>query len=359
MRFVPINCIRAGSILGKHLLGGNGEVLLREGTELHEPYIKRLSALGLHGVYVSDALSEDLEIANVLSDELRVKALQGVKNGLADAQKGDLSSALQNAEALQETSLCIVDEILSKKSIIFNMIDIKTYDGYTFQHSVSVAILSVLLGISLDYNRSKLAKLAYGAILHDLGKVFVDPKIINKPDKLTEEEFEQVKKHPMEGYIYLRDHYGMTEISARGVVEHHERYDGSGYPRKKAENDISEFGRIIAIADVYDALVSDRPYRKGLFAAEAMEYLMGSSGRMFDPILIQQFLRKVALFPVGTCVLLSEGSTALVMENFESFTQRPLVKVFSKDGHDVKPYLLDLCHDYNCLNITIVATVNM
>jgi len=359
MRFIPLNCIREGSYLAKTIYGGSGEVLLREGTQLSPAYINRLASIGLQGAYVSDELSEGLEITTMLSDELRVKALKIIKGGLADAEDGRTVNARRNAEALEEASLNIVDELLSLDNIVFNMIDIKTYDGYTFQHSISVAILSVLLGISLDFKRSKLAKVAYSAILHDIGKVFINKNIINKPGKLTDEEYELVKRHPAEGYRYLREHYGMTEISARGVYEHHERYDGEGYPRKKAEKSISEFGRIIAIADVYDALISDRPYRNGLFAVEAMEYLMGNSGRLFDPEYIKAFVRKVSLFPVGTCVLLSNGAIGLVIENYENYTMRPLVKVFNVDNREVEPYMLDLCHDFDNLNITIVASVDM
>ncbi|MCL2081494.1 MAG: HD-GYP domain-containing protein [Oscillospiraceae bacterium] len=359
MRFVPLNCIRDGSHLAKTIYGANGEVLLRGGTELSSPYIRRLSRIGLQGVYIADDLSEDIEIANLMSEELRVKVLKSIKGALSDAERGKPSKSNRNAHAMEELSMQIVDEILSKQSVVFNMIDIKTYDGYTFQHSVSVAVLSVLLGVSLGFKRAKLAKLAYSAIMHDIGKVFIEPKIINKPDKLSQEEYEVVKKHPANGYAYLRDHYGMTEISARGVYEHHERYDGCGYPRNKTGTHISEFGRIIAIADVFDALVSDRPYRNGLFAAEAMEYLMGNSGRLFDPVYINAFVRKVALFPVGTCVLLSNGAIGLVMENYENYNMRPLVKVFSVDDCRIEPYTLDLCHDFNCLNITVIASVDM
>jgi HD-GYP domain-containing protein (c-di-GMP phosphodiesterase class II) len=110
-------------------------------------------------------------------------------------------------------------------------------------------------------------------------------------------------------------------------LDHHERYDGAGYPNGKTGNHISVFGRIISIADVYDALISNRPYRKGLLPSEAMEYIMGGSGTLFDPVFVTVFSRKVAAYPTGMCVKLSDGRKALVLKNFENYSMRPNLKI--------------------------------
>ncbi len=359
MRYVPIYCIRDGAILGKTIYGNSGEILLTNGTALRASYITRLITLGIQGAYITDPLSHDLEIASVLSDELRVKTVQGVKSAFLQSSmnSADNRKTERQAQLMHKSAEDIVDEILAQSNVIMNMVDIKVYDDYTFYHCLNVTVLSVLVGLSLDYSREKLVKIAYAALLHDIGKVFIPVDIINKPGKLTDEEYEIVKKHPVDGYLYLREKYGMTEISARGVYQHHERFDGGGYPKALAGGDISEFGRIIAVCDVYDALISTRSYRKGLFAVEAMEYVMGGSGRLFDPNIVQQFVRKVALFPVGTSVKLSNGVIALVLENFEGYAQRPKLRAFMQDDRPIEPFEMDLRSDFSLLDVTIINTV--
>ncbi|MDL2218708.1 HD-GYP domain-containing protein, partial [Christensenellaceae bacterium OttesenSCG-928-M15] len=161
------------------------------------------------------------------------------------------------------------------------------------------------------------------------------------------------------GYDYIKKWFSdsISPLTSIGVLDHHERLDGSGYPNGKRGDKISEFGKLIAVADVYDALISDRPYRKGVFPVEAMEYVQGGCGAQFEFAIVEAFSRKIALFPVGTCVLLSDGSTALVMENFEGLTQRPNVKVFMMGEYEVEPFYLNLSRE--ALDITIVATVDM
>ncbi|GHV08863.1 HD family phosphohydrolase [Clostridia bacterium] len=361
MRYVPANCITEGAILGKTLLGINGEVLLKVGSELKRPYISRILDLGVQGVYIDDDLSEGIEVRDIISAELRSASIRNVKSSFAQVEKPDGATSRSSVRVEETLKMVenIVDEILNNNATMVNIVDIKTYDDYTFYHCLNVTVMSVLIGLGLNFSREKLCKLAYGALLHDVGKVFLDKEMINRPGILTEEEFVLVRRHPTEGYLYLREHYHMSEISARAVLEHHERYDGSGYPKKRVGTDISEFGRILAVADVYDALVSDRPHRKGLFPTEAVEYVLGGAGRMFDPDIVNIFARRFSPFPEGTVVLLSNGLKAVVVQNMEGHSQRPQVKVFAQEMHRVEPYVLDLSMDREALDVTIVATLAM
>ena len=127
-----------------------------------------------------------------------------------------------------------MDELLENKDVMVNMIDLKNFDNYTYAHSVNVAVLSIIIGIALDLNRNTLIKLGLGAILHDIGKVFINKGILNKPGKLTEVEFSKIKKHSMLGYKYIRDRFKLPTISHGAILEHHERYDGTGYPPTNA-----------------------------------------------------------------------------------------------------------------------------
>lgn len=356
MRYIPRNCIQPEAVLAKPILGANGEVLLNEGTAMKPVYINRLEELGIGGAYVNDPISEDLEIVGAVSDELRSYAIKNIFS-LYSKASADRSDTRDSAIAVMKTAEMIVDEILEHGDVMLNIFDVKSYDSYTFFHCVSVTVLAIVMGIGSGLDRNDLVKLAYGALLHDIGKIFIPSVIINKPGRLTPEEFDIVKKHPYDGYAYIKKNFYLTvpEISAIAVREHHERVDGSGYPNGTKSERICHFAKILAIADVYDALVSDRPYRKGMFAVEAMDYILGGCGTMFDHELAAVFARKIALFPVGSSVLLSDGTVGLVMANYEGFAQRPLLKVFRRGEKLIEPYFLNLRQ--GAYDITVVAAV--
>jgi len=355
MRFVPTGCIRTGMRLGKTLYNASGEMLLSEGKEIIPPYIERLQQLRINGVYIDDSISEDIEIRNVVSDEVRNKAVQGVRNILTHAindNSADKTAAIVQAKEIVES---IMAEILKNGNLMINMVDLKVFDEYTYYHSVNVAVLSSVVGVAIGMNHKDLFALGLASLLHDIGKVFIDKGIINKPGKLSDDEFFDVQRHSELGYTYLRSMFEMPVKSSMGILHHHERYDGSGYPKGLKAEQISLFGRIIAVADVFDALVSDRPYRKALLPSDAMEHIMGNASVHFDPNIARIFSMKVAPYPLGTAVELSNGNVGLVVENYEGFGLRPAVKVISERGKMVTPYVINLLTDSKCLNITITG----
>jgi HD-GYP domain-containing protein (c-di-GMP phosphodiesterase class II) len=156
------------------------------------------------------------------------------------------------------------------------------------------------------------------------------------------------------GYEYLIKHFDIPPKAHFGALQHHERYDGTGYPFALKGNEISEIGRIIAIADVYDALISDRPYRRALLPSDAMEYIMGGSSTMFDPLYVSKFTRKVAAFPLGTIVVLSDGTRGIVVKNYEDCCTRPCIRVISGNNTPEDTQYIDLRDDYATTNLTIV-----
>ena len=356
MRFVPTQCLRTGMILAKGLYGKDGSLLLQQGQNLKESYISHISSQGYKGVYIFDKLSDDIEIKEVINDELRSTAVKTIKDMYIQSK---YSNSLPLTDSAKEIVHELVESIIENNNIMVNMIDLKSFDDYTYYHSVNVAVLSLIIGTEYRLNMTELFKLGLGAILHDIGKVFVDKEIIEKPSLLTTEEYELVKKHTELGYEYLNN-TSMLEVPATSlaaVLQHHERYDGSGYPNALRGNKITIFGRMVAIADVYDAIISDRPYRPGMSPSEAMEYLMGGSGTLFDPNLINIFTRKVAAYPLGTCVRLSNGLNAIVVENYEDCSTRPKVKlIFSYEGN---PIYFDLKNDRSLMNITISGILKM
>lgn len=356
MRYIPTLCLREGMVLAKSLYGNDGILLLQKGQPLIQTYISRIISCGFQGVYIIDKLSEEIEIKTVIDDELRNSAVKAVRDMYVQSQTTGISHNMaEKAKAIVHN---IVDNIINNRDIMVNMIDLKSYDDYTYYHSVNVGVLSIVVGVALGMNSTDLYKLGLGALLHDIGKVFIDRNIIDKPGKLTPEEYEEVKKHPKLGHEYLVNANLDLPLSAIiGVLQHHERNDGSGYPDGISGEKIYRFSRIISIADVFDAMTSDRPYRPGMMPSEVMEYLMGGAGMLFDPDLIYLFTRKVAAFPLGTCVLLSNGLTAIVVENYEDCCLRPKVKVICSD--DSNPVYLDLKNDKHLSNLTISSVVRM
>lgn len=356
MRFVPSSCLRIGMINGRDIYGKDGILMLKEGQEITETNINRIINLGYQGIYIEDNISHDIEIQTVITDSLRQKTIGAIKNIFSSIKENDSHDQFSNN--MDQTKLLvenIIDEMMENKNLIINMVDLKMFDDYTYFHSVNVAVLSIIMGISLKLNRQDIYKLALGALLHDIGKVFVPKEILNKADKLTNEEMAEVQSHSEKGYQYLKDKWEIPLTSYLAVLYHHEKYDGTGYPNGKKRAGIHVFGRIIAIADVYDALISDRPYRKALLPSDAIEYIMGGSGVLFDPDIVNIFIRKVAPYPLGMCVKLSNGQVGIVVENYEDACLRPRVRLINNNEEQE---VLDLKYDKNTWSMTIVDIVD-
>lgn len=359
MRFVPMFCVKEGMLLAKSIYNKNGSLLLREGTDIKRQYISKITELNIQGIYIDDDLSRDLEVENVINDQLRFKAVRKIKNMFINIEK-DSPKAKKKLSSVSAMVGDMVDELVENKHIMVNMVDIKSFDEYTYHHSVNVCVLSIIIGISLGFNKVKLTNLGMAALLHDVGKVFIDKEVLNKVEPLTNEEFDTVKAHPLNGYKHMISNFDFPRLTNIGVLEHHERYDGTGYPQSKKGEDISLFARIIAITDVYDALTSNRYYRKASLPSEAMEYIMGGAGLHFDFDLVKIFVRKVALYPVGTCVLLSNGDKGIVAKNYPDAPTRPKIRLIDEESQAGKNYrYINLKNDLTKCNVTVVDIINI
>lgn len=354
MRYVPISCIREGMVVGRKLLGKNGEMLLNSGATLRYAYVEKIKELGYGGLYIEDDLSRDIEIIEIISEDLRYKALKTIKGAFIGMEKksGSFEDYLGSISVIVGD---IVDGVVENKDTMVNMLDLKTFDDYTFLHSTNVAVLSLILGVALDFNKIELQRLGLSAILHDIGKVFIPKNILNKPDKLTEDEFKIMQTHSGRGYEYLKINYDFPMSSYLGVLQHHEKYNGTGYPLKLEGEQIHLYGRIISIADVYDALTSTRPYRKAMVPSEAIEYVMANGGSHFDPSFVEYFTKKIAPYPVGVTIKLSNNTSGIVMENYSDSSLRPKIKIIKKGNSYVSPYVINLRNDPETRNVTIIG----
>jgi HD-GYP domain-containing protein (c-di-GMP phosphodiesterase class II) len=357
MRYIPIPYIRPGMILGRSIFDRNGTKLLNQGNVITTEYLERFTALGYSGLYIDDELSNDIELDTSVIDNIKLEAVHSLRNLFVAADVTDASAYQDEFNFLSVNLVKIVDEILSTKEIIVNMIDLKIYDDYTYYHSVNVAVLSIIVGTALKFQKEQLIQLGMSAILHDIGKKFTPIEILSKPAKLTPEEFKVIQEHSTNGYHFIKKFFPtISSTTYVGILQHHERYDGTGYPSGVAGENITIYGRILAVCDVYDALVSDRPYHKAHLPSEALEFIQGGSGSMFDPIIVKAFTAKVASYPLGTVVQLSNGEAGIVVKNYEEFNTRPKVKIIK---NNVVSHFIDLKSDYNARNITITGITNL
>lgn len=338
MRYVIIDDVQPGMILGRPLYDFSARTLLSDGKELSQELIRKLKERGYPGVYIDDEWSKDIDIEELISMELQTRAV-------ASLQELDVDAAMEAAHK-------IVDQILTVEILSLDLMDLKNYDDYIYRHSVNVAVLSTIIGIGAGYGTEELKDLCLSAIFHDLGKILIDERILNKPGKLNAMENEVVRRHPQLSYDMLYDRWNIPSRVKAGVLCHHENEDGSGYPRGISGDKIHPFARIIHVADVYDALSSKRPYKEACSYSEAFEYIMGGGGTLFNQEVVEIFAKYVAIYPKGTMVELSNGQRALVMENDKNDRLRPKVKL--EDGT-----VLDLQDMAKSRNITIVRQCGM
>jgi HD-GYP domain-containing protein (c-di-GMP phosphodiesterase class II) len=272
--------------------------------------------------------------------QIRKQASGMVRTVMADARLGK-AIELDRVSPVVES---ITASILRNPGALLGMLRIKNKDDYTFLHSVSVCTLLVAFCRSRQMDAHTTYQAGLGGLLHDTGKALIPDHILNKPGRLTDEEFDIVRKHPRDGYDILRKCDDIGPIPLDITLHHHERRDGSGYPDRQGEADISELAQMAAIVDVYDAITADRCYHKGISAAQALRQIHEWSKFHFNPQFSQEFMRCVGIYPVGTLVMLESGRLGVVAEAHATNLLAPKVNVFfdSKRNVYIKPLEVDL-----------------
>ncbi|AKL96701.1 metal dependent phosphohydrolase [Clostridium aceticum] len=312
-----------GMILAKPIYTKEGRLLIDREMVLKEFYIEKLKRYSINHIYIYWSKSSKPEIQKIITEETRTIALTAIK----DAVTGIHMKKEMDIQKLQTAILRLTEELMEDRGILLNLTDIRSIDEYTFGHCVNVCVLALIMGIALEYEKKDLQILGLGALLHDIGKVNIRSEILTKPGALTEEEYKEMKKHTLYGYQVVGNLKGLKEEVSWIIRDHHERFDGKGYPSGLIGKQIHEFSRIVAICDVYDALTSHRVYRPGIPPHDAIEYLITMGYHQFDCDLVKIFLKQISIYPVGTLVKLRSGEEGIVVNSHEDFPTRPVVRV--------------------------------
>lgn len=223
---------------------------------------------------------------------------------------------------------------------------LKQHDKYTYTHNLNVSIFSIAFSTSIGLSDNNVKVIGLSGLFHDVGKLYINEDILNKPGKLTTKEFEEIKKHPTLGYNILQaDKNSMLEV-CRAAYEHHEKYSGGGYPQNLSFKKISTYASLISIIDVFDALTSDRSYKRKINVHKALGIIFNLKGTSFYPILVDKFIKFLGIYPVGSIVLLNSGEKAIVVEQNNQNLLRPKIRiVMNKNNHYQKIVDLDLCNE--------------
>ncbi|MHB1654043.1 MAG: HD-GYP domain-containing protein [Desulfitobacteriaceae bacterium] len=326
MRLVNTRYVEEGAILARPVMNAAGRILLQAEIMLTSAYIERLQRLGFDAVFIKDNRLEDIEVHIALSAHTREVAYQTVSSILQRIENG--KEAELNVNRVRSTVQEMINDLLYSRDIVGNLSEIQGYDDYTFHHSVNTTVLGLILGIASGYPESRLLELGMGILMHDVGKTKVPPKILNKPTPLSAEEFEEIKRHTLYGFEILRNNRDLSIPSAHVALQHQEKWDGTGYPRGLKGTEIHEFGRLAAVADVYEALTSKRIYRPALQPYQAYEYIIAHSGTHFEPRILSVFAKHIPVYPTGSGVRLNNGQRGNVVKQNSTFPSRPHVRVF-------------------------------
>ena len=334
MRIVQIAQLDEGDIIAKDIISFDGGILLKKNTRFREVFRKKLVERNITDVYIDDELSKGIEPQQIISEQLRETVTSDIKKEFQKLEH----NVMLDIDVIKNVSEMLLCEMQGKE-LIWEMQDLKVNDFYTYEHCISVAILAGLVCKKMNLAIKQQQEIVVGALIHDIGKIIIPKDVLNKPGRLTKEEYELIKTHAEIGYKMIKDNEQLSAVSKLIVLCHHEREDGSGYPLGKGE-ELHIGSKIVAACDLYHALISDRCYRQGLPLNEVVSIAQKEK--------INAEVRKIiecclAFYPVGALVLLNNEKIAIVEKNYSSNISHPLVNViYDLRTHSKENYKLNL-----------------
>ena len=362
-KLVSMRALQPGMKIGQAVLDQTGRELIARGALLDDFQIEYLQDKVGGGIYIVEGEPDPEELLGITLSDTAKKVVE--ENRKEDRSKVMLNESIRKRvgegiqylfndtdnESFTETTNNISDDlmntIMQNDAVAVDVSMLKVSDEYTFKHSVDVATIAMVIAKKYGLSRQEIHEIGTAGLLHDVGKSQVPLEVLNKPGRLSDQEFNVMKQHTTFGYWILEEKHQFSRGIMEGVLQHHEKAHGNGYPNGLTADRIHLYAKIISVADIYDALVTDRPYKKAFSKRTAMEMVMANAEDL-DLKAMQCFISSVILFPVDTIVNLSNGEMAKVVSNDPNYPMRPTV-VGVESGR-----LYDLSHDLGVANVIIL-----
>lgn len=354
--------LKPGMRIDQSVVDRLGRILVAKGSLLDDYVIDSMLKLGVMSVYIQEGEPDEEEkqeedicpLAQKNIAEFRTEDRSKVS--LSNSVRKRVSEGIQfiynntESEQFSDTTVHIANDLMSaienNDAVAIDIGALKTSDEYTFKHSVDVATIAMVLAKQQGFSKKQIHEIGVCGLLHDIGKTKVPLEILNKPGRLDDDEFAIMKQHSVYGYKMIKDRPEYTPAISLGILQHHEKINGKGYPMNVSADKITKYAKILSVADIYDALVTERPYKKAFSQRAAVEMIMSMTNEL-DMSAMQSFLDSIILYPVDSIVELSNGEKAKVVKNPSHYVLRPTVVSLSTG----KVY--DLGQDVSCANIII------
>jgi len=360
MRLISIDVLKEGMVLGRTIWNEAGHPLLKKDVVINDRIIQRLQELNMHYLYIDDEISVGIEVKETVPPAMRNKAVSTIKSSFQSMDGLNPVNASYILDQQSKAIVSIVDELLSavtgNDEILTILTDAYLFDEYLYQHSFQVTLYSIAIAKELGYSAEDLRLIGIGALLHDVGKLMVPKEILTKPGRLSNEEFDTMKKHTRYGFDLLRNLHSISLLVAHCAFQHHERIDGSGYPRGLVDFEIHPFAKIIGVADVFDAVTTNRVYREKMLPSQGLAIVEAGSGTIYDARIVRALKKAVVHYPNGVILKLSDNRRGIVSRQNTLNAAFPFIRIFEEQNQLLSAtYEINLV-DYPDLTIECVET---
>lgn len=321
---ILISQCKPGMKIAETLYNEYGAVMLMENTIIDTQALSRIESLGIGKVKVYEQSEEEVKTNYHKNIQKRYKDnLNEIKSIMARIAAG----ASIDMTRVRKVTDSIFEGIYSNRDIIGALNEVRSAGEYTYTHYINVSFISMMIGKWMNCSDRVVRHLIQAGLLHDIGKCKVPREIVMKPDKLTKEEFDQMKKHPIHGYNLLKEINTIHEDVLAGVLMHHEREDGTGYPTGVSSEKINLIAKIVGVADIYDAMTSERIYKKRQSPFEVFELMQNDSYGKLHPVILDTFISHMCMYYIGSKVRLDNGEIGEVVFINSRSVSRPIIKV--------------------------------
>ncbi|MEK5233071.1 HD-GYP domain-containing protein [Lysinibacillus sp. FSL K6-0232] len=354
MRLISIDVLKEGMVLGRTIWNEAGHPLLKKDVVINARIIQRLQQLNIHYLYIDDEISEGIEVEETVPPTMRNKAISTIKSSFQSLDGCNPVNASYILDQQSKTIVSIVDELLSvvagNDEILTILTDAYLFDEYLYQHSFQVTLYSIAIAKELGYSAEDLRLIGIGALLHDVGKLMVPKEILTKPGRLTSDEFKAMQMHARYGFDLLRNLHSISLLVAHCAFQHHERIDGSGYPRGLVDFEIHPFAKIIGVADVFDAVTTNRVYREKMLPSQGLAIVESGSGTLYDARIVKALKKAVVHYPNGVILKLSDGRRGIVSKQNTLDAALPWIRIFEEQNQ-----LLTATYEINLVDYPTVT----